>query len=453
MNIVLITCDSLRYDRLSCNGYSRLTSPSIDRFSKQAHQFSHAFSNGPNTPHAFPAIFASRCSLMSNRFGLFGVPKTLPEILKENGYQTYGFNAANPYVSRYFRYDRGFDFFQDYLNFDVSPETSNGHNNAVTETSFITIPGLDMEHYLVSEENVRAKAELENMINVDIFHRLERNQDRPFFLWVHYMDTHYPYLPQNEAQDSLKMATIPREENLRINQAVRENIPLSTELLQKANRLYDAAVRQLDTKIGKLLEFLKLKNLYDESLIVFTADHGEEFMEHGDLQHKSKLYDELLHVPLLIKQPFQKEPKLNSNLVSLLQLAPTILSESNCENPFLYRSIFPSLNDAEKLECAMVFSAASFGNGNGTPVGNDMSRLNYMPKRFSCRTQTHKIIMETGGIELGFNLLNDPAEQVNMGIESQGLEKLRNTLVEYTKSTERFQISHHVERLKKSFAF
>lgn len=453
MNIVLITCDSLRYDRLSCNGYSQLTSPNIDLFSKQAHQFSHAFSNGPNTPHSFPAIFASRCSLLSNRFGLFDAPNTLPEVLQEHGYQTYGFNAANPYISRHFMYNRGFDVFQDYLNFDLSTETSNAQNSNNSDDSFITIPGLDMEHYLVSEENVRAKAELESTINSDIFNHLKPVQKKPFFLWVHYMDTHYPYLPQREAQESLKMGRISKDENLRINQAVRENIPLSSELLQKTNNLYDASVRQLDSKIGELFEFLHRKNLYDDSLIVFTADHGEEFMEHGDLQHKSKLFDELLHVPLLIKKPFQKMAILNSTLVSLLQLGPTILSESNCESPFLLRSIFPGLNEAEELESAFVFSMASFGAGNGTPVGKDMSRLNFMPKRFSCRSKTHKIILETGGIERGFNLLNDPEEQVNIGIESVGLEKTRNTLIEYTKSIERFQVSHQVVRLRKNLAF
>jgi len=450
MNIVLITCDSLRYDRLSCNGFPLATSPNIDNFAKRAHKFSYAFSDGPNTPHAFPAIFASRPALMSNRFGLFDAPKVLAEVLRDAGYHTIGINAANPYVSRYFKYDRGFDFFKDYLEFDISSEDFDGRRKSAPEDSAISIPGLDMERYLVTEENIRSKAELENTINFEIFEQIEKNQDEPFFLWVHYMDTHYPYLPQQEAQLALGNTVISKEENFRINQAIRESMPLSPELLGKANRLYNATVKQLDNKIVELFDWLNQKNLFDSAMIVLSADHGEEFLEHGDLQHKSKLFDELLHVPLFIKLPFQMEPKQNPDLVSLLQLAPTILSEAGCENSFAYKSIFSHLNDSNVPDRKLVFGAASFNNSNGTPVGENMSRLHVMPKRFSCRSKTNKIILETGGNELGFNLVTDPTEQVNVGSESQPLKKMKESLTDYVKTLEKLQAAQHVMRLREN---
>jgi arylsulfatase A-like enzyme len=260
------------------------------------------------------------------------------------------------------------------------------------------------------------------------------------------MDTHYPYLPQKEEQQGLRMEVISRAENLKINQAIRENIPVSNEILKKAKMLYAASVRQVDKKIGELLRFLNEKNLYDSSLIILTADHGEEFMEHGDLQHQSKLYDELLHVPLLIKQPHQKVQYLNQNLISLLQLAPTILSESGCKNPFTYNSIFAGINHTVP---SIIFAAASFKNKNSTPVGRDMSRLNFMPKRFVARNKTHKVIVETGGEETGLNLLTDPSERVNAGVTDNAFVELKNALIEYIKSIEKFQINTSAQQIRK----
>ncbi|MFQ5750829.1 MAG: sulfatase-like hydrolase/transferase, partial [bacterium] len=226
-NIILITVDSLRADHLGCYGYTRPTSPNIDHFASDSFLFTHAFSSGPNTPHAFPAIMACRNSLMAKRLGLFDAPLTLAEFLQSTGYATIAFNAANPYISRFFHYDRGFDEFYDYLDFSIPTEKSktaasefiNSPNASILDNEpclNITLPDLDLEHYLISEENIRRKACLESAINSDIFERLQRVAGQAFFLWIHYMDTHYPYLPQLIPQQELGIRPISKEENFKL---------------------------------------------------------------------------------------------------------------------------------------------------------------------------------------------------------------------------------------------
>ena len=452
-NIILITVDSLRADRLSCYGYPKPTSPNIDLFARQAERYTHAFSHGPNTPHAFPAIMASCSALASNRLGLFDAPVTLAEVLRNAGYTTAGFNAANPYVSRYFAYDRGFDDFHDYLNFDLPSSGFVVKSFPKRDSSaLISIPGLNMERYLVTENNIRGKAELESTINNEIFSVIKSIKGQPFFLWIHYMDTHYPYLPQMQPQSELAMQVISKEENFNLNVRVRENMDMSADLLNKVNLLYDASVRQVDFKIGELVQFLEGEDLYDSSLVIFTADHGEEFREHGDLQHKSKLYDELIHVPLLIKKPFQADGLVCNEMISLMRLPATILSVVKIDNPFPCTSFVEEAKFDNSPGTAFIFSTASYGKNNASPVERDMFRLARMPKIYACRTKGWKLIAKSSGEKLLFNLVKDPGERVNISDSDFAKQNaLDSILTDYKNYLERLQIRSQIRRLHKIF--
>ncbi|MFQ5650886.1 MAG: sulfatase-like hydrolase/transferase [bacterium] len=453
-NTILITADSLRADRLGVYGYHKPTTPSLDRFAAGSFLFRRAFTNGPNTPHAFPAILAARSALLSRKLGMFEVPVALAEILKESGYLTLAFNAANPYVSRFFHYDRGFDEFRDYLDFDLGASVSESQTDpssyySASESAIITIPGLDVERYLVTEASIKSKAQLEGQINFDIFEALQRVGERPFFLWIHYMDTHYPYLPQVGPQVELGMQPIPREENLGLNMRVRENMHLSEEMLHRVSSLYDAAIRQLDSKVGALLDFLKQLGLYDSAQIIFTADHGEEFAEHGDLQHKSKLYDELLHVPLLVKQPGQRRGETRQELVSLLQIAPTILSTLGLESPFMRPAVFEP--EVGREICA----AASFGPNGVVPVDANMFRIDRMPKVYGCRSSKWKLVFDTLQQRyLLFNLLADPNEKQDVyEAEKRRIAELQRKLDEYIVQLEKRRVRLEIERARPMFHF
>ncbi len=439
-DILLITVDSLRADRLGCYGYQRPTSPRIDEFAQGCTLFQNGFANGPNTPHAFPAIMASRSALASSRLGLFDAPLTLAECLRKQGYRTIAFNAANPYVSKAFDYHRGFDEFLDYLDLDIEQlraVSASGKN--------VQVARLDLEHYLVSEESVRRKAILEDRFNQEVVDCLDGLNESPFFLWVHYMDTHYPYVPQPGAQKALQQPVLPRDENLGINQRVRENAEMSSDMLAKLNSLYDAAIRQLDAKVGQLLDRLKETGKYDETVILFTADHGEEFHDHGDLQHKSKLFEELIHVPLLLKLPGQRLQETRRDLVSHLQIAPSILAAAGIEHGFKHR------NFLTETDLKLIFSAASYGKDNGTPVDRDMFRIDRMPRRYCVRSPQWKLVTDSAAGELLLNLMQDPAELSDVSAQHpvQACE-LRAVSSEFRAYLETVAVQARVSSLRKA---
>lgn len=461
-NVILITVDSLRADHLGCYSYSRPTSPNIDHFAKESYLFTNAFSNGPNTPHAFPAIMASRYPLMSNRLGLFDAPVTLAEGVKFEGYATAGFNAANPYISKYFHYDRGFDVFNDYLDFEISIEKEDfDFKNILCSDSLsretakqayddIPVPKMNIDRYLVTEESMERKSWLEFCINRDIFQWLERCADAPFFIWLHYMDTHYPYVPQTRFQFEMGMRPFTPLEMLQINTRIRESLLFSSEGLQRAIDLYDCAIRQLDKKIGEVMRCLQKHDLYDSSLIILTADHGEEFQEHGDLQHKSKMFDELIRVPFLMKLPYTQKASVHQQLIGLINLAPTIMSLLHLENPFESDSIFNGFEYSESLGMPYVIAEASYGINGATPVDVQMLDIDPLPKIYCYRDKQWKMILDKRKNQTYlFNLLMDPNEKYNLYDDRNFQTKqLHKYLEEHIKCIEKNRLSLKIGQIQ-----
>jgi arylsulfatase A-like enzyme len=305
---------------------------------------------------------------------------------------------------------------------------------------------MDLEKYLITEEGIRRKARLENEINRRVFERLEKFS-RPFFLWVHYMDTHYPYLPQPEAQRAAGIPFVSREENFRINSRVRENAPLSSERIRQVQNLYDAAVRQLDSKVGELFEFLQRRGWFDSSLMICCADHGEEFLEHGDLQHKSKLFDELLRVPLLIKPPFCARCQRRGDLVALIDLAPTIFALLELQNPFNRRSFLPPPSFSQ--DGNFVIAEASYAPNGGPPVDRQLFNIEVLPKRYAYRDRFWKLIFDTKEEKpVLYNLLSDPFENMPLR-ESSGPAGLRAILEHHIKRQERNRLRAKITRVRK----
>lgn len=486
-NVILITVDSLRADHLGCYGYARPTSPNIDRFAKESCLFTNAFSNGPNTPHAFPAIMASRYPLMSNKLGLFDAPMTLAEVLQSEGYATAGFNAANPYISRYFNYDRGFDEFNDYLDFEIPTEITDCDSGSIVFSgsiskeiaklpdSNIQVPKMDIERYVVTKGSIERKSWLEFNINRDIFKWIESIAETPFFIWVHYMDTHYPYVPQTRFQIGLIMQPLTPSEMFQINTRIRDNLPFSSGGLQRAVSLYDSAIRQLDTKLGEVLKFLKEHNLYDSSIIILTADHGEEFQDHGDLQHKSKMFDELLRVPLIVKLPYSNLPSVFTEIVGLIDLAPTVLAQLRIDNPFdqtgllnrmvningrdgpAGKCILPSeasfdvAQDQNKLLLPYVIAETSYGINSAIPVDEQLLNIDTLPKLYCYRDQHWKMILDKGKNQTFlYNLLIDPNETRDKSDSFRNqANQLLTLLNEHSEFIEKKRLFSKIKKLQK----
>ena len=310
-NVVLIVVDALRAANVSFLGYARTTTPHLDALAAKSYVFDQAVSVGGNTPTAMSALMTGRYPFIGfgddwtppfvfgmRRFyvdGLEpGLPRSLPtlaEQLSSAGYTTAGF-ITNPYLKRVFDFHRGFDEYEEIFREQGVPYGQ----------------GETVSHAAVDFLRTRAP--------------------RPFFLYLHYMDTHGPYSPPDAFRTRFGDEVIPLEDFAhhwqRWEKLTRTGDPELEALAAPMLNLYDGAIAYVDDCIAQVLDTLEELELADDTVVIVTADHGEEFLEHGGTTHQGTLYDELLRIPLLIHLPGKEGGRL-SDLVRNFDSMPTIL--------------------------------------------------------------------------------------------------------------------------------
>lgn len=303
-NIILLSADALRADHLSCYGYYRETSPNIDNLYSESLAFSNAYSASSHTREAIPSLLTGEYSDSATDDSYKVTTQTIASRLSEIGYRTGGFHS-NPYASRAFGFNRGFDKFYDDLYL--------GQNRflALAQRAFDLL--LD-RHY--------ARAKKINELSLSWLDSLK--SDEPFFLWNHYMDTHGPYEPPDE-YDVFKNGTSEIRSSPKNLYKTAVNNPDSIGADERTHLInsYDGEIRYLDHQIGVFLEALDARDLLEESHVIFTSDHGEGFGEQGYYGHPRLLHDEFLHVPLIIHWP-SGDHSVSSSNVSTIDIAPTI---------------------------------------------------------------------------------------------------------------------------------
>jgi arylsulfatase A-like enzyme len=295
-NVVLISIDSLRADRLGCYGNRHNTSPVMDELARNGIRFANAMSTTSWTLPAHMSLLTGR-SLLSHRVILQkdrlpdGVP-TLAEALRQGGLATAGVVSALFLRSEY-GFDRGFDYYDDHTATapTVAAQRRNEPADEVTELAV---------------------------------NWLRAHYQKRFFLFVHFWDVHFDYVPPHpydEMFDPDYTGSITGADFI-TNPAVRKGIGKRDLLHLLA--LYDGEIRWVDEHVGRLLSTLDGLHLADRTAVIITADHGDEFFEHGGKGHGRNLYREVMHVPLLLRIPGKKEGAVLQNRVSLVDVAPTI---------------------------------------------------------------------------------------------------------------------------------
>jgi arylsulfatase A-like enzyme len=217
---------------------------------------------------------------------------TLPTVLAPAGYTTAGF-VSFEFLRRRYGFDAGFHHFDDFT-------TAVGDNNE--------------EHHLTTGP----------LLNTKIIPWIERNAERPFFLFVHYFDVHYDYDPPSPYDTMFDDDYVgPDLRRYSHNPAIHPNMP--ERHLQHLIALYDGEIRLTDTVLGEVIDAIDRAGVGDDTLIIVTADHGDEFFEHGDRGHGTTLYEEVVRVPLLMRWPRGLAAGgVIETPVSLADLAPTI---------------------------------------------------------------------------------------------------------------------------------
>lgn len=304
-NVLLISVDSLRADRLGAYGHDRKTSPNLDRLAAEGVLFERAISP---TSWTLP----SHVTLLSGRdlAGHGTVAKTdriddavplLQETFSRAGYETAGFYSG-PFLHPYFGFGRGFDRYDSCETIEVDDARP--------------IDAMTSSHEDRTNETVR-KTFTEWLD--------KRPPDRPFFAFVHMWDVHFDYIAPAPWGTAF---TKPYDGALDGRRIADQGFPnqLSRADLDHLLALYDGEVLYTDDTIGKLLRALDRKGVLDDTLVVVTADHGEEFREHGGKTHHRTVFVESVHVPLLLwardglPRGLRIEP-----FVALADVAPTIL--------------------------------------------------------------------------------------------------------------------------------
>jgi len=360
-NVLLVVLDTVRADRLSLYGYTRPTTPALERLAQRGVRFDHARATAPWT-------LASHASLFSGRWPhelgvkwltpLRGNFPTLAEYLGSHGYATAGFIANKLYCSHETGLDRGFTHYEDYVLEQLMPLRTawlvDHFLDMVTDVCVFVGRNFDIGPFrpttqdswfasLFSVVNPRKNAEAVDRGFLDwLAHR--REPARPFFAFLNFYDAHAPYVLPGRAE--YRFGLKPRNMGDLVFlvdhwQSV-DKLKLRPAYRNLARDSYDNCVAYLDEQLGKLFDELAKRGVLDRTLVIVTADHGEGLGDHDLFDHGESLYRAEIRVPLLIVPPTRDQIHgVVPDTVSLRDLPATIveLVGLGAEAPFPGRSL------------------------------------------------------------------------------------------------------------------
>jgi arylsulfatase A-like enzyme len=332
-NIIWIVMDSARRDHISIYGSAQNTTPNIDQFSKDARIFNRAISTSPWTwpSHAsmFTGMFPSKHqahffgdSMFSNPLSRENV--TIAEILSEHGYETGAIIANNSGVSRFTGCDQGFHYY-----FDARPLVY-----SLFWGRFLLSLPKSFRRNTLSVNKVCLATEMDPIVN-SWLHRHSANQ--PFFLFINYMEPHAGVEVLPEPYNSM-FGFDPDEHNkvfedLDMKKVVYFDQQVTPEQMKLRNIYIYRKLFMMDVYLGKLFRKLKSMDLYDDSFIIITSDHGDLFGEHNSFGHNTDLYNELLHIPMIIKYPNSSRKGHFDKVVQTIDVMPELLTYLGIEIP------------------------------------------------------------------------------------------------------------------------
>ncbi|MBN1224477.1 MAG: sulfatase [Candidatus Aminicenantes bacterium] len=299
-NIILISLDTLRADHIGCYGYHRRTSPNMDELAKESVLFQKTYAHSPWTlPSHVSMLYSLNSASHQVYYSTQKIDPSLPSLaslLKSQGYITQAFTGGG-FVDSVFGFAKGFDWYED-----------------------------------VPERSPKNEAE---MLLATTASWVKENQEKPFFLFLHTFQIHGPYdspAPWNKAflSDDAKWEKIGLMNFL---ESHGKDYPFTQAEIENIVSLYDGEILYTDEMlINPLVSLMKDLGIYDNSLIIITSDHGEEFNDHGGWLHSQTVYEEMLHVPLMIKFPNSRfKGESVKTRCRLIDIMPTILEIASAD--------------------------------------------------------------------------------------------------------------------------
>jgi arylsulfatase A-like enzyme len=431
-NVVLLVMDTVRADHLSVYGYERRTTPNLEGFAQGAVRYANAIAASDITLSTHASIFTGLYPSWHGAYVVHGrnpaprslSPKfeTLTEILGQNGYLTMAVIANYALLGREYKMDQGFQLYDARRPVQIlsggwvaSEPLRDGLRPAMRRLLdlFISTSEMDMRYRRAAE------------VNQDVFALLDQvsQQKTPFFLFVNYMDAHLPYLPPRPFSSMFDSHTdISYTDILELREEVCKRQRSVTVAERNAMiSQYDGGIAYLDAQIGAVIQHLKRRDLYENTMIIVVGDHGEAFGERDLLTHGMSVYQDQIHVPLLIKHPNQREGSVIPNPVSQVDLMPTVLETVGVKTPAGLHGL--SLTGLKPSVVRRVLSE-SFAN---TFLLGWHQRFRRIER--AVIEGPLKFVGSTAGKRQLYELSKDPNERTNMAPLHQELtEKLRGSL-------------------------
>jgi arylsulfatase A-like enzyme len=343
-NLLVIVLDTLRADHVGAYGYARDTTPFLDSFAASATLFERAFSSSAFTLPSHASLFtglypATHRADVSDDATLPSLEQlgrlndtaparplsrdavTLAEVARDGGLETGAVCANTAYLYAWYGLDQGFD---SYVDTPGQP----AHRRPLGLSLLKRLGGWRVERLLEGNERYSLLAW---EVNDFALRWLEPRRERRFFLFLNYMEPHEPYLPLPAWRDAFPRAWDRQQvDRGAIRERERAILPDERDPLVDA---YDASALSLDHHLRLLFERLEQWQLLDRSLVVITSDHGESFGEHNDMGHCNNVYQPEVHVPLLVREPGQREGRRVREPVSLVDVMPTLLARAKLPAP------------------------------------------------------------------------------------------------------------------------
>ena len=383
-HVVLVTLESLRTDYVGAYGGASAArpevplTPALDAFAGESTVYEQAQSVTSWTlaSHAslFTGLYPTAHGTEGPRDCLDDSYTTLAERLDDAGYQTAAV-ISGPYLRPIHQLNQGFAVYDD------SPASI---TNALAHDD-VTNPAM--------EEGLRRVL-------------AERDTRRPLFLFAYFWDPHYDYIPPSPYDEMFVGPGLEPVDARRFetNPAIHAGMPAAQ--LAWIRSQYAGEIRWTDQVLGSLFAQLKRLGLWDDALVIVTADHGEEFFEHGEKGHKNNLHGETVHVPLLVKLPGQHEARRDARLVSLVDIVPTVLQVAGLEAPanaFQGHSLLAAAPSGRSLLFELL-AVQYYRDGAGQSFSREV-------RHGGVQQGTAKLLWSDAGAGPGlFDLARDPGE-------------------------------------------
>ncbi|MEQ8765696.1 MAG: sulfatase [Planctomycetota bacterium] len=344
-NVIFISIDTLRADHVGAYGYEKPTTPNIDHLAGEGALFETVIAESSWTLPTHMTMMTGLTSkvhgVLYDAFGLDPERETLAEVLQERGYETFGLYSA-PYLHPMFGFGQGFDSYESVVDFQA-------YDNPEFELKDLTD---EMKQKLGEQDHGSHRTVTTPEIVDRTIGFIEQNKDERFFAFLHLFDVHSDYIPPEEDWrlfDPDYQGKLDGK-NFWFNEKFRPG--MNRDDYEHILALYDGEIHFVDRHLQRLFAKLEELGLEEDTLIVITSDHGEEFLEHGGKAHRYTLFDEVLKVPLIFRwKGHIPAGRRHANQVRQVEIMPTILSLLGIRAPegVMGKDLKPAILDGVNL--------------------------------------------------------------------------------------------------------